>query len=202
MKITLLLVIVMLCCSCPKGGDPFNPPDFDHYLCISFQDASGNDLVKGIGFDDSYVLSGMGYPDGYDEENTAGIVKPELYTMGVIFGRECEDGRAPMYKTPDAIYDRQSPVLGLVVADGKYYLNLRQFSVKSKKCLVFERTISFKLTCPYVFGDDKEREIVTFWETNNVKSISCYRIKLGNQEITDIIHEFNGLHKATIILDR
>ncbi|MDR2146347.1 MAG: hypothetical protein LBE91_07810 [Tannerella sp.] len=88
--------------------------------------------------------------------------------------------------------------------DGKYYLYFSESSIKVESCSALERTMTLKLTCPYVFGDDKEREIVTFWEADDLErpDMVCYRIEFDGEEITGITHIFNYLYEATIILDR
>jgi len=200
MRIIVLLVSVMMFCSCQKNKNA--NPFFQHILQLHFQDVSGADLVKDIGYDCVYALSNMPRPDEF-KEFEYGVVKADLYTLDVIFGNHCEDSYYAHYNNPACAEPAPLfPTLMLSgVVDGKYYLEFTEFSVKNEKCSSLDRKITFILTCPYVFGDDKEHEIVTFWKAEKIP-LSCYRIEFDDKEITEIEHVFNGLNQATIILDR
>ncbi|MDR2911434.1 MAG: hypothetical protein LBV47_08775 [Bacteroidales bacterium] len=77
--------------------EPSTVPFFQHRLWLSFKDASGNDLTKGIGLFDVWVPGSKDSPffigdyywtTGNEEEYIEGLIKPELYTLDIIF----EDG--------------------------------------------------------------------------------------------------------------
>ena len=193
MKNVFFLAIVMMCCSCHSKNKFDDGPFFHHSLRLSFQDASGNDLVKGIGVD---------FTD-YGPLHDLGRVLPELYTLDVVYDKNCEDVYNAHFSgcvDPNPLF----PKLEMGIVDNKYYLFFRERSIKNVNCFALDRKITFKLSCPYIFSDDKELEIVTFWNTSNIESLSmtCYRIEFCDKEITEIPHVFNGLYEASIILDR
>jgi len=71
--------------------------------------------------------------------------------------------------------------------------------------------LTYKLKCPYVFGDEAVHEIVTYWDIPKTKSgdgsvyAKCNRIEFEGKVITPITYEYS-LNKyvyisyATIVL--
>jgi len=145
----------------------------------------------------------MDHPEGFSKENTSGEVKKELYTLDVVFGKKCEDSYYAHYHSGAVFPAPKFPKLGIIIIDGKYHLSFREQSVKSE-CFATERKITFNLTCPYVFGDEKIHEIATFWKTDKIESfnIECYKIVFDGKEITEVFDRFNHNFEANIILDR
>ena len=186
-----------------KGGEV---PFYHHALMLSFQDASGNDLVKG--FEDDAEITTHMFP----------TVNPDLYKLEVIF----PDGFLNPWKPdpqPGVILAERVPQLYVVTdyaefletGNDDYYFWLESQSVKwimdeaERLCLPFPKMLTFELTFPNLFGDDAVHEIVTFWKEGNgpTNSCLCYRIELDGKEYTQIAHQkLNQISVATIILDR
>ena len=171
---------------------------YDYYLYLSIKDASGNDLVKGIGSD--WLQS---QPVGFvpSEGPTGGIVVPDLYTLEIVYPKTCMDLFIP---PPGVILAETTPKLGVQCTDDIYYLYLRTASPNSNECSDPAKKLSFKLKCPRVFGDDAVYDIVTYWKEGNKPTLSriCYRIELDGNESTEITYEeYNQISRATVILE-
>ena len=70
------------------------------------------------------------------------------------------------------------------------------------------RKLTYKIRCPYVFGDNKEHEFVTYWDLNphitevlGLAYASCYRIEYEGKEFTPQPVRDN-YHVGIIVLDR
>ena len=174
-------------------------PFYQHSLYLNFQDASGNDLLEGSEFiwDSEF---GMRDP-----------VKPEFYTLDIIF----EDGIPNPWKPepkPYVIYDVNYPRLYLAktITPLESLEKSLWFETQSYKFTGFAEAllygwdieycdfaekIIFRLTCPYIFGDNEAHDIVTWWELHEYYT-ECYRVEYGGKEFP--VEE----SVATIILDR
>jgi len=42
----------------------------------------------------------------------------------------------------------------------------------------------YQFTCPYVFGDDVEHTIVSYWKRSESGQMSCYRVELDGKEFS------------------
>jgi len=191
-KITVYFFAFLLAfTSCQNKKETNDFPFYQHCLMVSFQDASGNDLVKGIGFDWSQ-------PEGMviTEEEAGGTVKPDLYTLEIVFP---EGFKNPWKPEPghDVIFDKHEPALGYgwgcnynwigtaeICSYG--YLFFETGSLKSwgDDPLPFAEKITFKLSCPYIFGNDVSKDIVTYWvcEHKNEFSAKCYRVEFDGKD--------------------
>jgi len=190
-RICLLMTVLALLCSCSKDN---SEPEADtgpyrYNLRLSVQDVSGNDLVKGI---------------GYDER-----VDPDLYTLEVVFPDRIQDqiqryiqfvNESIINKT--LILDDNNdwfdyyPAIPMIVCrdrddydDGYYHLGLGCMSDvfdDSYERLPIAEKITFKLRCPYIFGDNVEHDIVTYWYNNPEISyvIFCSRVEIENKVYT------------------
>jgi hypothetical protein len=60
------------------------------------------------------------------------------------------------------------------------YLILEAYFTQTYKPVIF----THKLTCSYVFGDNKEHTIVTYWQLHDIKANvkTCYRIEVDGKE--------------------
>ncbi|MDR2146348.1 MAG: hypothetical protein LBE91_07815 [Tannerella sp.] len=156
-------------------------------LALSFQDASGNNLVKGIGL--SSWCCGTDIPA---EQAQSGIVERDLYALDIM---------TPCKKRPIAPGRYDDPAIGMLKYNDSYFLTF-DYAHLEDECPAIEE-ITFQLKCPYVFGDDEKHEIITFWKADNSETgMVCYRIEFGDKVITEIVNEFNDLNRATILLER
>ena len=181
--IILFAVVVAVLCNCTsvENGNP-KPmyASFYYYLLLlSFQDASGTDLVKGIEFT--------------EEQTNSGPVHPSLYKLNAVFPNGIYN------PTPRYTMDNNEGIL--FYDDGKDRLSFASLSYKvcfdSKGNKIkdpFVEKITYKLMCHHVFGDDEEHEIITWWELGSRIDVEdsesefalCYRIDFDGKVFTEI----------------
>jgi len=189
-KLTGLLALALMC-SC-KIDKKYDLPYYDYYLRLSILDAAGNDIVKRIGLLDGQSLDGFFW---------GATVKPDLYTMEVVFPEPCMDIYHPQ-PMEGVIYDECVPKLAVDILGDNYYLVLRTISDHHDECPNPAKTLTFKLKCPELFGDDSTHEIVTYWKEGNTQCRLCYRFELDGKEYTQISYEqYDQISCATVILD-
>ena len=245
LKFTFLLLFMLMINSCTNkdegtpqlmknwGVNPF----YQHMVWLSFQDAFGNDLLEGLGFDireDSgqrEFVTGTGERLTWDDGETfiynpvtkefsivkleclGGAVKPEFYTLDIVFEYGILNPWKPVntfYVTYDSYPKITLSSIGewssFKAISDYFYLMFEASSYKyadfveallygqSTKDCEFAEKITFRLTCPYIFGDNEAHDIVTWWELHEYYT-TCYRIEYGGKELS--VEE--GV--ATIILD-
>jgi len=160
-------------------------------LLLGIQDESGNDLIKGIKYD-WWRMDEIPEQDSY-----GGVVIRELYSLDF----EYTDPLMSPYEThklaaksPNVILNEYLPELEMGKMDDRCYFRFNSFHSNrhhfyTKETLPPADKIVIKLTCPYVFGDDKEHEIVTYWKPyeRDYSHISyCYRIEFESEVLTPI----------------
>jgi len=205
--ISFLLCCTLFCTSCenkaqlPKGTKPL---DIDHYLWISFRDASGKDLVKGIEY-------GLDKPDTVPANAPEmGGINSDLYTLKAIFPEGAFDttdkslwGCSPC--DSNVIFPEFS-YIGPPYYDSMgnyYYVRIRTFSIPEDDV----KMLTYLITCPYIFGDDSVHEIVTYWRLpTNYKQLfykACDRIVFDGKECNNISYEdYEQISLATIKTER
>ena len=207
LKLTVLLAIMLIMNSCNKQKEEIYP-FYQHHFFLSIQDASGNDLIKGIDWN-------IWQPDKSQEENQAAMEKnKELYTLKAIYPEVYMDPVWMHYNMGAAIPDtRYCYELGIMV-DGNYKINNAPFYLgfypqhsirhyNGRELPVAEK-ITYQLSCPYIFGDDATHDIITWWKQNSDGSLNalCYRIEFEGKEFTQITYDYRGsLSFATVIFD-
>lgn len=138
----------------------------------------GNDLVKGIEVDSGSSRAHFG-PE----------IKPELYTLKIICPGLCMN-----------IYNPQ-PYIQVERSDINYLVFV-VYIINNDEC-PYANTLTYKLNCPYIFGDDAVHELVTYWKEGNkpTKSCICYRIELdGKESVEEIEYKRNQTSRATLKL--
>ena len=196
--IFLIIIIMSSCIKNNKNGVSL----FEYTLFINIQDLSGNDLLKGIGFEDSNPAN----------EPFGRYVKLDLYTLEVVFPEPCMDIYHPKPQY-GVILDDFFPKLSIsingiasdYINDNVSYLALSTQSWINDECSKPAEMLIFKISCAYIFGNDAEHEIVTYWKKGReiTNSRICYRIELEGKEFTEITYLWqNQMSKATIILDK
>jgi len=173
-------------------------PFYDYeLLLLSFQDDSGKDLIKGIGYDwwQSDIIP--------EEEATKGPVDRSLFTLNFVYPDECLDGLEAynwIASLPGVISDRyEGPCLVLVKEKNKCFF---EFTLNCIKNFPFggnyetyppAEKISIIISCPYIFGNEEKHEIVTYWKLIDVdlrpigynKDLRyCYRMEYDGKEIS------------------
>jgi len=150
-------------------------PDFAIYkLDLSFRDASGNDLVSGIGLEEWCCPTTIP-----EEQAQSGTVKQELYELSILASQSCEDELASLPGRYHYISNEPGPVLGMNKFEDYHFLTTG-YSFPTQYC-PNEKVLTYKLKCPYVFGDEAEHEFITYWEIpkikNNESFAKCTRVE-------------------------
>jgi len=197
-----LLFLAIMCASCNKWG-AVPGLGYDYYLYLSVQDASGNDLVKEI--DWAYTPNG-------------GRVEPDVYTLDVVYPDKYMDivWTQNNVRIKGVIPDPMYYELGYATKDtyttggpiGDYACLL--FHPQFTHCTFYDKKlppadkIIYQLKCPYIFGDDKVYEIVTYWKPTGKREQTCYRMEFDGKEFTEITYagNHNQFSFATVVLDR
>lgn len=197
----LLALAAMIFSSC---NHLFNhEPEFVVYnLGLSFQDASGKDLVKSIELDE--------WSAGTSMENALwGSVKPDLYLLDIIVSEPCKNWDNEIYNSPSRpgfTPDVNRPKLGMERSNTGNCCLTNSFSLPVNDCPE-EKILTYKLKIPPVFGDDAVHELVTYWDIPNTKSsgldyyAKCYRIEFeGNELSLQPPTDKHGSYVAVIML--
>lgn len=194
-KIFAFLLLVASVTGCSKGG--VFPRTYK--VLLSFTDAEGNDILKDI---PNNKLGGhLVY---LDENSWAGEILPELYKLAVVMPEY-----SYQYNTPNTHNQLGLSVNGL---GDSHYLLLGESSSPLKSNI---EIITHKLVCPYIFNDDNQHIIVTYWQPNqNVHESwiledgtsainECYRITVDGKEypVTQEKYANATISTTRIILD-
>lgn len=195
-----LLAILMMMGSISSCRLFFNqdPEMVSYPLELSFQDASGNDLVKGIGLEEWCCPT-----DIAEEQAQSGTVKRDLYVLDITASELCEEVMESWSNQHFVSLDARSPKLGMNKSNGYTFLTT-SFFLTVKDC-PNEKMLTYKLKCPYVFGDDKEREFVTYWDIPKLIDrhayAKCNRIEFEGKVITPELSQNGHSYLAVIILE-
>lgn len=160
------------------GKDIFIPGadvmQMDYYwLTVSFKDASGKDLVAKLG-DERWVSS-------RNQSNWAGEINPERYQLDIILSNPHESWDNTIYNTraKEGVFapDVNQPYFMIAKYDENHVGTLTYKGEDSIEgdCYLFsnfnipaingiQNTLTYKITCPTIFGDNATHEIVTWWK--------------------------------------
>jgi hypothetical protein len=183
----LLAIVMVSLTSCDQLFGTLPPENVVYNLGFCFQDKSGNDLIKGIGLEEWSPASTM-------EDALWGSVKSDLYVLDIIVSEPCSNWDNDIYNAPARPGfepDVNRPGLSMNRRnDGARYLN-NSLSIPVNDCPE-EKTLTYKLKCPYIFGDNEIHEFVTYWDVPKKSSSSkyteyyatCNRIVFDGEDIT------------------
>lgn len=174
------LMILVICLSSFSLFNRCDPQEIDVYmLALRFQDASGNNLAEGIGNGELHANEG-----NIDSK----LYSLEIYLQNYIDGETVSGPDAyPRISSLETIKHNE---LGTCLSS---YFALDKDNNNVRKLI-------YKLRCPYIFGDSKMHEIVTYWEFCEIYA-KCYRIEFEGQEITPQPFENSYFSLGIITLD-
>ena len=190
-RLACLFFFIIIYTSCDKffGGHELKSARYK--LQLSFQDASGNDLLKGIEVED---------------EANFGRVKSTSYTLDVSFPEPCDNWDKKKWNPVGC--DDISPFFVLGTKVNFYFLGTL-FMLPKDYCPEIKMFIH-RIKFPHLFGDNEVHELVTYWEfpvkKNRTVWAKCTRIEFEDSVITQITYDeewgknvYNSF--ATIILE-
>ena len=174
---TGFLSIFALCLGCAKSERLLNSPvPYNYTLLLHFQDAFGTDILKEIPVQDS---SSLGYFIVEDKDGWIGSVQSDLYKLEVV-------GIPELFFVPENNFKDVWYKLLINKLDGCHYL---VFQTDSSPYHQLAEVITFKFTCPYIFNDTIEHNIVTYWDPDGLfipsgisRRIECNRIEIDGIE--------------------
>lgn len=174
------LMLVIICLSSCNLFHRDYPPEVDIYMiALCFQDALGNNVSEGIGTEE--LRTGASIKNANE-----GTVNPDLYSLDIV-------------SDPDDYTTLYGFSLGMIKSDKlgtcltNYYCRFRENNNVRK--------LTYKLQCPYIFGDEETHELVTYWELSKNTYAKCYRIEFGGQEIIPQAFENQYYSLGVIKLD-
>lgn len=158
----LLATIVVLISGCGKEIEPssegsISPVD-DYILFISFKDASGNDLVAPLG-EEKWNNPG-------DISYWSGEINPDKYNLNIVSSSPSVPTSNPNYipanTRPYFLMDKfDENYKYKEEGDGIWYLsNETHWNGRSG----IQEYLTYKITCPTIFGDSSIHELVTWWD--------------------------------------
>ena len=207
-------------------------------LLLSFQGRSGKDLVKGIGFLTAKHPTIRTFTEPGGEKDAWGEVKRETHALDRIYEdvyvesdmyREIHGNTFPYNLVfPPMGFRRGKPFSKKYPElngnyDYLYFQTDGQGSPGSE--YLFREKVTFRLTCPHIFGDDAEHDIDTWWKpgedryvhgvkVSGIGSPICYRMEIDGKEVTGITYinddrlltyygKFDGPYSlAMVVLER
>lgn len=174
------LMLVIICLASCHWFYRDDIPEIDSYMiALCFQDALGNNVSEGIGSEELRA--------------NEGTIDPDLYSLDIVLQNYINGETVP---GPD-VYP-QSSSLGTINHDELGTCLVNDFTrLKSNNV----RKLTYKLKCPYIFGDEEIHELVTYWELSENIYAKCYRIEFEGQEIIPQTFEKQYYSLGVIKLD-
>lgn len=168
--ILLSSLLVILFNGCNSHGN--SEPPYDYYLKLKFEDNSGKNLVKGIKYDQTTHSSTV--------SGTSFLVNLNEYILETSVANE------PM----------KSEALWIEIDNYQYECIFTSYSTFD----YVASTITQKLKCQHIFGDNKEHVIISYWNKNLKDRPSCSKITCDNKEFQVIKEEGAVEYTALITL--
>ena len=218
--IIAILAIMFDGCSKITGVTP-TEAHYRYFVGFSFVDALGNDLVS--------PLSDERWKVDKDVSYWTGAINPDRYDLGVDFAIPNSDNpNIKEYVLWMAKYDENHKMTSLfgeefIEGNGKYYLcsdlaapSLANMYDKGQGGMIQQKTISYKIICPTIFGDNSTHEIVTYWSYDSVVPATlsktwtfeqfptCFSATFDGKEVPVLYFQENHImnHFIDIVLDR
>lgn len=186
-KISWLMMVVICLSSCNLFYRDCIPEIDSYMIALCFQDALGNNVSEGIGTEEPGI-------EASGKSSNEGTVDPDLYSLEVVLQNYIDGETKP---GPDAYPQINS--LGTIKHDKLGTCLINYFSRFRENNNV--RKLTYKLKCPYIFGDKETHEIVTYWELSENIYAKCYLIEFEGQEIIPQTFENQYFSLGVIKLD-
>ena len=171
-SIVLLGLLALLLAGCDKLDTPPVHSCF-HFVGISIEDTAGKDLVATLG-DEQWV------PPTEHTTKWSGTINPERYVLRIVKS----DNTVWAARTMEERKELEGPyfILGneqSLKADngtpysGCWLCNVYR-KVETKGAVEPEKHLTYRLTCPEIFGDSEEHDIETYWDVKSRTGFETY----------------------------
>lgn len=164
----VMVIMASIAVGCIVRDYP-GPYMYKHFFAISITDASGHDLVASLG-DEQWI------PPGEHTTQWTGNINPKRYDLSIVrsdktvwAAQDMEERQAlkgPFFKIGQKI-DESHPLDGYLLFNAYYHIT-------PTDAIDLERQLTYRFTCPEIFGDDAEHDIETFWEADGRTGIYTY----------------------------
>ena len=180
-----LPVMATLLTAC--GGVPETMLYQNQYrLHVNFRDVAGNDLVAPLG--EEYYIS-EGWRTKWVNE-----INPEKYSLDIILPDGLSSTK-PYYSL--AKYNDYHSWLtpgedGKYDGDGIWYLESNYVPTVITSNAAIQSPLTYRLSCPTIFGDGSIHEIVAWWDegtliSGNCRILTCIKVVFDGKEIQPIL---------------
>ena len=195
-KVLSIVALAAMSVSCGNAADDFDiAPHISARLCLNVVGTGGDGLIQGLETTDTEypAMSKLVVaPDQYTLLSSPNRLDVGMYSGGAVKWDYYYIHPFLEFYTP-----------GSLIEDDNYLLGINMPVLREHP----EEMITYTLTCPQLFGDDVEHEIVTYWtkETRSLQQdiMKCSRVVIDGREITDISYANDEqVSIATIVLDR
>lgn len=167
LPIIIISIGTLLLYGCTKPK--VNPKTDDYLLLFNLKNSSGVDILNEIP-----ATKSIGYIVVEDKNGWTGEVKPELYKLYMIQPEFYNETKVPLPENPEI-------TLHVTKTNDNNYLTI---NINSMPRLKYYQ-LTFKLTCFYVFGDNEEHTIVSYWNpdglfrpNDNNPRVECNRLTI------------------------
>ena len=193
-----LFLSAFICGSCTPAYMRYGDSIY-YSLSFIFQDAEGNNLAEGIDLYD-WIPS-----DKPQEQATSGQVAD--CKIDIILSKQSDKYNNEHYHLiePGMIdYEPYTPILmyqrynGQILLGNRFHIYMDYVEPQEK--------LTYKITCPYIFGDNEIHVITTYWKKELGESIlhsyypECYMVEFDGKVITDIgFNPEDKVHKRNYV---
>lgn len=164
-----------------------------HDIEISITDASGHDLVAPLG-DEKWM------PEKERTNRWHGYINPERYNLSIVRpGKDIWQARSmeERQELEGPFFIIRQHGEDLHPFEGSWLFN-DYHNVSPTEDKELDRQLIYRFTCPEIFGDDAEHDIVTFWEAEGRTGIytypKCTKAFLGDKELA--VEEYHYTNSA------
>ena len=185
-----MLLVSMTLASCNKREGYVYATSCSYFIDISFKDSLGNDLVAPLA-EDRYISD-------QHIDKWWGEIDPVRYKLEVISqsgGIIAHDMYSGSLRKPQFFMSKYDSNYKLVSDEvfGCYYLaqTLQLPAIEYD----LQQQLTYRLTCPTIFGDENPHEIITYWDfskedinppLHNDKFPECYGIIYEDQRLVPV----------------
>ena len=190
----IILFLPFSGCSKVDMGVSASFPDHYHYywLTISFRDAAGKDLIVPLA-EEKWKME-----EDKDLQVWPGTINPERYNLDIVLSNPHQSWDNTIYNfkaTKEFIPDIYRPYFTIAKFNEQFIGTLtycgEEDSIQDGYCYLFSQFIlpaingvqeylTYKITCPTLFGDNSIHEIVTFWNKNQLAAQQIINKQMGD----------------------